>query len=1061
MLLRFSLTIFFTLLLFIGQSKAQCADPSPSGDCDQDGIINGLDSDADNDGILDLNECQDLVEESFDSANGLSVTFTFPSATTGIFIDLYALDNSFKISVNGVDLVNDELQFQSGPSTPADSDMVFASDLTRHGRNGNPNIWNINGGPGDPIVRLKISADGQILILGKRTSNSALEELIVQPGDPPLNNLTWNINTPNTVTINQEVVGPTYINGQIFGLDCTNDSDGDGTPDYLDLNSDNDLCPDAIEGDANLMNGDLLDNTVIDANVDECGIPVVLGPQGQGIGTSTDPNQMSAACLRFEIDTFSPSCIGNDDGYAIVNVFNGSGDFIFELLPNQLIQSANLFDSLAAGNYTLLVSRPSFAFATTLSFTIEPSTIVCLSCATLSSPFDCTSSTSGSINVMPTGGLPQYSYSINGGPMQADGLFENLNEGTYVFEIRDGSGQAVTCVEEVQMIDLPIVEIEAQLCFGDSIQIGNNFYSNSGMFIDTIESLAGCDSIIRSDLRFLDLIEVDQAISLCRGDSLEVGVNNYTIAGNYIDTLQSVSGCDSIVSTELQFFNIPEIDQEIAICEGDSVIVAGSVYFVPGIYIDTLLNSSGCDSLVNTELRFFDMPVTNQEISICQGDSLAVAASIYFFPGTYLDTIPNFNGCDSIINTELQFFDMPVISQEISICEGDSLIVGGSIYFDPGIYRDTLQNLNGCDSLINSELLIINHTELFQSVGLCAGDSLNVGTSTYTISGDYMDILVNARGCDSLIFTTVEFMNEVTFSQEANLCPGESITVGPNLYTTSGVFIDTLQSQSGCDSIVTSIVGSLENSEFFQSMELCSGDSLSVGANYYKVSGIFNDTLQNINGCDSIIETELLILDNIVFSQNIELCVSDSIVVGTSVYQETGNYIDSLISYKGCDSLVNTNLTLLEIEQEIESYKICVGDSIELNMGIFSEPGSYTFLIEEENDCNYELTINIELDDDEICSANNCKTYIPNVFSPDDDGMNDTFQPFSKVVTFEELMIFDRWGNKLYESTDLNPTWDGTFQNKKLLPAVYVYMIKGVCKDGEQVIFVNDITLIR
>ena len=58
-------------------------------------------------------------------------------------------------------------------------------------------------------------------------------------------------------------------------------------------------------------------------------------------------------------------------------------------------------------------------------------------------------------------------------------------------------------------------------------------------------------------------------------------------------------------------------------------------------------------------------------------------------------------------------------------------------------------------------------------------------------------------------------------------------------------------------------------------------------------------------------------------------------------------------------------------------------------------------------------------------------------------------------------MIFDRWGNKLYESTDLNPTWDGTYQNKKLLPAVYVYMIKGVCKDGEQVIFANDITLIR
>ena len=123
-------------------------------------------------------------------------------------------------------------------------------------------------GPGDPVVRLKISADGQILILGKRFSNSPLEELIVQPGDPPLNSIAWNINVANTVTISQEVIGPTYINGQIFGLDCVNDSDGDGTPDYLDLNSDNDLCPDAIEGDQDFTNDDLLDDTSIDDRVD-------------------------------------------------------------------------------------------------------------------------------------------------------------------------------------------------------------------------------------------------------------------------------------------------------------------------------------------------------------------------------------------------------------------------------------------------------------------------------------------------------------------------------------------------------------------------------------------------------------------------------------------------------------------------------------------------------------------------------------------------------------------------------------------------------------------------
>ena len=53
MLIRFWLSVGIIVALCVG-THAQCADPSPSGDCDQDGIVNGLDSDADNDGILDL-----------------------------------------------------------------------------------------------------------------------------------------------------------------------------------------------------------------------------------------------------------------------------------------------------------------------------------------------------------------------------------------------------------------------------------------------------------------------------------------------------------------------------------------------------------------------------------------------------------------------------------------------------------------------------------------------------------------------------------------------------------------------------------------------------------------------------------------------------------------------------------------------------------------------------------------------------------------------------------------------------------------------------------------------
>ena len=79
MLIKFYISLFVLSSLAFSELHAQCTDPSPSGDCDQDGIINGLDSDADNDGILDLYECQELIEESsFESL----LLFEIPGAIT-------------------------------------------------------------------------------------------------------------------------------------------------------------------------------------------------------------------------------------------------------------------------------------------------------------------------------------------------------------------------------------------------------------------------------------------------------------------------------------------------------------------------------------------------------------------------------------------------------------------------------------------------------------------------------------------------------------------------------------------------------------------------------------------------------------------------------------------------------------------------------------------------------------------------------------------------------------------------------------------------------------------
>jgi hypothetical protein len=90
-----------------------------------------------------------------------------------------------------------------------------------------------------------------------------------------------------------------------------------------------------------------------------------------------------------------------------------------------------------------------------------------------------------------------------------------------------------------------------------------------------------------------------------------------------------------------------------------------------------------------------------------------------------------------------------------SICEGDSLWFGGSFYYNIGNYRDTLLASNGCDSV--STLILefnkVDSTYIVESI--CYDDSILFAGSYIYNSGNFIDTLTNALGCDSLVFLNV------------------------------------------------------------------------------------------------------------------------------------------------------------------------------------------------------------------------------------------------------------------------------------------------------------------
>jgi gliding motility-associated-like protein len=120
----------------------------------------------------------------------------------------------------------------------------------------------------------------------------------------------------------------------------------------------------------------------------------------------------------------------------------------------------------------------------------------------------------------------------------------------------------------------------------------------------------------------------------------------------------------------------------------------------------------------------------------------------------------------------------------------------------------------------------------------------------------------------------------------------------------------------------------------------------------------------------------------------------------------------------------------------------------------------YTLIVTDNTTgCDLEKTIFVRF----INQCSDEAFYIPNIFSPNGDGSNDYFQILSeRPEEFNEIRLFDRWGNHIYVSTDVLGRWDGNFQGKPVSTGVYLYMINYTCSDtGEQFSFFGDVTIVR
>ncbi|MCL2326916.1 MAG: gliding motility-associated C-terminal domain-containing protein [Bacteroidetes bacterium] len=168
---------------------------------------------------------------------------------------------------------------------------------------------------------------------------------------------------------------------------------------------------------------------------------------------------------------------------------------------------------------------------------------------------------------------------------------------------------------------------------------------------------------------------------------------------------------------------------------------------------------------------------------------------------------------------------------------------------------------------------------------------------------------------------------------------------------------------------------------------------------------------------------------------------------------------DKYIVYKG----QKVQLSALPTPQEGVSYMwtpmIWIENAYSAHATV-TPPHSYTYVVHATDSygCTNTDTVHLQVVDWDCTKE---FIFVPTAFTPNNDGVNDIFEIKSGAITELEFAIFDRWGEKIFETTDLHAQWDGKYKGKPLEPQVLVYYIYARCLDNREFRDKGNITIIK
>ncbi len=485
---------------------------------------------------------------------------------------------------------------------------------------------------------------------------------------------------------------------------------------------------------------------------------------------------------------------------------------------------------------------------------------------------------------------------------------------------------------------------------------------------------------------------------------------------------------------------------------------AGTTFSINPVTVDTLVwvevsdkyNCKGRDSAFVKVLTALPVKISGLPDSvICEGESLTLSSQYlstngYLFDwntgettqsitvdsaGVYQLDVVDANSCsgsDIIVVVVNPLPDLSSIPDSAWFCEGGQAQIGANLgaNYDylwaqggstnpiytallDGTYLLTVSNiLNSCEQ--NKNIVVVENSNptinLGNDINYCAGESIVLSTSNANSTWTY---LWNNFSTQSSLIVSNSGEYRLSVTDTNNCVDSDTIQVNFNAFPI-------LDLAEGKDSLV-----------------LCEGESINLSAGSFSAGHTFLWSTGESNSTILIDESGIYSL--MVANQNCSAHDTVTVVsvnLPQNVLQDTAGTL-SLVYCMDEQKTVTLSATYNNPFPMDYSYLWNTGESS--SVITIKEAGDYSVVVSKDH-CETKSEISVI----DYCPSS---IFIPNGFTPNEDGLNEEFKPIGKYLNHYEMFIYNRWGELIFTSTDINQGWDGTYLGKPVQMDVYVWKV--------------------